>query len=81
VSVQYQIIELLRDLQRRHNLAYLFISHDLRVVRALAHYVLVLRDGHVVEQGPAEDIFENPKGAYTRALLAAAFELKAESIL
>jgi len=81
VSVQYQIIELLRDLQRRHNLAYLFISHDLRVVRALAHYVLVLRNGHVVEQGPAEDIFKNPKGAYTRALLAAAFELKAESIL
>ena len=81
VSVQYQIIELLRDLQRRHNLAYLFISHDLRVVRALAHYVLVLRNGHVVEQGPAEDIFQNPKDAYTRALLAAAFELKAESIL
>jgi microcin C transport system ATP-binding protein len=79
VSVQYQIIELLRDLQRRYNLTYLFISHDLRVVRALAHYVLVLRDGHVVEQGPAEDIFQTPKGAYTRALLAAAFELKTAS--
>jgi microcin C transport system ATP-binding protein len=78
VSVQYQIVELLRDLQKRYDLAYLFISHDLRVVRALAHYIIVMREGHVVEQGPAEEIFEDPKGAYTRALLAAAFELKAE---
>jgi microcin C transport system ATP-binding protein len=78
VSVQYQIIELLRDLQRRHQLAYLFISHDLRVVRALAHYIIVMRDGHVVEHGPAEEIFESPKAAYTRALLTAALELKAE---
>jgi len=76
VSVQYQIVELLRDLQARHNLAYLFISHDLRVVRALAHYVLVMREGRVVEQGPAEEIFENPKEGYTRTLMAAAFELK-----
>jgi len=81
VSVQYQIVELLRDLQKRHNLAYLFISHDLRVVRALAHHVLVMRDGKVVEQGPAKEIFENPKGPYTRALLAAAFELKVESTM
>jgi len=80
VSVQFQIIELLRDLQRRHNLAYLFISHDLRVVRALAHDILVMRDGHVVEQGPVDDIFEAPKVPYTRALLAAALELKAASI-
>jgi microcin C transport system ATP-binding protein len=79
VSVQFQIIELLRDLQRRHNLAYLFISHDLRVVRALAHHILVMRDGHVVEQGPADDIFENPKVPYTQALLAAALELRAKS--
>lgn len=79
VSVQYQIVELLRDLQKRYNLAYLFISHDLRVVRALAHYIIVMREGHVVEQGPAEEIFEDPKGAYTRALLAAAFELRAEA--
>lgn len=76
VSVQYQIVELLRDLQQRHNLAYLFISHDLRVVRALAHYILVMREGRVVEQGPAEEIFENPREAYTRALMAAAFELR-----
>jgi microcin C transport system ATP-binding protein len=74
-------VELLRDLQKRHNLAYLFISHDLRVVRALAHHILVMRGGKVVEQGPAREVFENPKGPYTRALLAAAFELKVESPL
>jgi microcin C transport system ATP-binding protein len=79
VSVQHQIIELLRDLQKRHNLAYLFISHDLRVVRALAHYIVVMRDGHVVEKGSAYDIFENPKMTYTQTLLAAAFELKVSS--
>ena len=80
VSVQYQIVELLLHLQRRHKLAYLFISHDLRVVRALAHHILVMREGHVVEQGLAEEIFENPKAAYTRTLLRAAFELKTESV-
>jgi len=78
VSVQFQIIELLRNLQRRHNLAYLFISHDLRVVRALAHQILVMRDGHAVEQGPTDDIFDSPKDSYTRALFTAAFELKTE---
>lgn len=79
VSVQHQIVELLRELQNRHNLAYLFISHDLRVVKSLAHYILVMRDGRVVEQGPAQEVFDNPKGPYTKALLAAAFELKVES--
>jgi microcin C transport system ATP-binding protein len=79
VSVQSQIVELLRDLQKRHNLAYMFISHDLRVVKAMAHHILVMREGKVVEQGPAQEIFDNPKGPYTRALLAAAFELKVES--
>lgn len=77
VSVQAQIVELLRSLQRSHNLAYLFISHDLRVVRALAHDILVMRRGRVVEQGPAEAVFSNPKEPYTRALMAAAFELRA----
>ncbi len=75
VSVQAQIVDLLRDLQERHNLAYLFISHDLRVVRALAHDVVVMRAGEVVEQGPAEEIFTRPRQPYTRALLAAAFEV------
>jgi len=76
MSVQAQIVELLRDLQARHNLAYLFISHDLRVVRALADEVIVMKDGKVVEAGAADDIFEAPKTAYTKALMAAAFDLE-----
>ncbi len=75
VSVQAQIVDLLRELQRRHELAYMFISHDLRVVRALAHEVVVMRAGEVVEQGPAQEVFERPRQPYTRALLAAAFEV------
>ncbi len=77
MSVQAQIVDLLRELQQRHNLAYLFISHDLRVVRALADEVIVLRGGKVMEQGPAERIFEAPEHAYTQALMAAAFDLEA----
>ena len=77
MSVQAQIIDLLRDLQARHRLAYLFISHDLKVVRALCHEVIVLRDGLVVETGPTEAIFERPETEYTQALLAAALDLKA----
>jgi microcin C transport system ATP-binding protein len=76
-SVQAQIIDLLRDLQARHKLAYLFISHDLKVVRAISNHVIVMRDGKVVEQGAADEIFEQPREAYTRALLAAAFDLAA----
>jgi microcin C transport system ATP-binding protein len=72
VSVQAQIIDLLRALQARHRLAYLFISHDLRVVRAMSHRVVVLKDGRVVEQGPAAQLFAAPQAEYTRALLAAA---------
>ena len=75
MSVQAQIVDLLRDLQRRHHLAYLFISHDLKVVRALSNYVVVLKNGKVVEEGPADDIFNNPQAPYTKALLAAAFDL------
>jgi microcin C transport system ATP-binding protein len=71
-SVQAQIVDLLRDLQARHGLAYVFISHDLRVVRALASQLLVMRDGKVVEQGAAEAIFAAPREDYTRALLKAA---------
>ena len=76
MSVQAQIVDLLRDLQARHNLAYMFISHDLKVVRALADELIVMRDGKVVEQGPAARIFSEPETAYTRALLAAALELE-----
>jgi microcin C transport system ATP-binding protein len=79
VSVQAQIVDLLRDLQERHKLAYLFISHDLKVVRALANEVIVLRHGKVVEQGLARELFADPKTPYTKALLAAAFELEATS--
>ncbi len=78
MSVQAQIVDLLRDLQQRHNLAYMFISHDLKVVRALADELIVMRDGRVVEQGPAEAIFARPKHPYTQALFAAAFEIKAD---
>jgi microcin C transport system ATP-binding protein len=77
VSVQAQVIELLRELQQRRNLAYLFISHDLKVVRALANNVVVLRHGKVVEHGPAHEVLENPKEDYTKALIAAALQLKA----
>ncbi|MCG8561272.1 MAG: ABC transporter ATP-binding protein [Hyphomicrobiales bacterium] len=76
VSVQAQIVDLLRDLQKRHRLAYLFISHDLKVVRALANDVIVMRNGKVVEQGTARDVFSKPQTAYTKALMAAAFELE-----
>ncbi len=75
VSVQAHIVDLLRDLQRRHGLAYLFISHDLKVVRALSNYILVLKNGKVVEEGPAEQVFGDPQQPYTKALLAAAFDL------
>jgi ABC-type uncharacterized transport system, duplicated ATPase component len=76
MSVQAQVVDLLRDLQQRHDLAYLFISHDLRVVKALANDVIVMRHGKVVEQGPAAQIFSAPKEDYTRALMSAAFDLK-----
>jgi microcin C transport system ATP-binding protein len=76
VSVQAQIVDLLRDLQSRHGLASLFISHDLRVIRALADEVVVMRGGLVVERGPALDIFERPREEYTRALIAAAFDIE-----
>jgi microcin C transport system ATP-binding protein len=80
MSVQAQVVDLLRDLQTRHDLAYLFISHDLKVVKALANDIIVMRSGKVVEQGPAEEVFRAPKQDYTKALLAAAFDLKAMNI-
>jgi len=79
VSVQAQIVDLLRDLQKKYDLAYLFISHDLRVVRALAHDVMVMQKGRVVEQGPADIIFDSPKERYTQALMRAAFNIEADA--
>ncbi|MCA0944587.1 ABC transporter ATP-binding protein [Salipiger pacificus] len=75
MTVQVQIVELLRDLQRKHDLAYLFISHDLKVVRAMSHKVIVMKQGDVVEMGDAEEIFSAPKTEYTQKLFNAAFEL------
>ena len=77
MSIQAQIVDLLRALQERHGLAYLFISHDLKVVRALADEVIVMRHGRVVEQGSTQRIFETPAEPYTRALIAAAFDIEA----
>ena len=79
MTIQAQIIDLLRALQQKHNMTYLFISHDLRVIRALADEVAVMRDGRIIEAGPAEDIFAAPQHPYTKALFAAAFELEAKA--
>ncbi len=76
MTVQVQIVELLRNLQKKYGLAYLFISHDLKVVRALSHKVIVMKRGDVVEQGDAAQVFENPSSEYTRALMAAAFDVE-----
>ena len=78
MSVQAQIVDLLRDLQAAHDLGYLFVSHDLKVVRALANWLIVMRDGVIVEQGPAADVFSNPTSDYTKALFHAALDLEAD---
>jgi microcin C transport system ATP-binding protein len=75
MTVQVQIVNLLRELQRKYDLAYLFISHDLKVVRAMSHKVIVMKAGDVVEYGTAEEIFSNPQTEYTKTLMAAAFDL------
>ena len=79
MTVQVQIVGLLRDLQKKYGLAFLFISHDLKVVRALAHKVVVMKEGDVVEAGASDQIFDNPQTDYTRALMAAAFDLSVEA--
>ncbi len=76
VSVQTEIVDLLRELQEKHDLAYMFISHDLRVVRAMAHDLIVMKDGKVVESGPADEIFSAPREDYTKTLMEAALNLK-----
>ncbi len=77
MTVQAQVVTLLRDIQKRRNLAYLFISHDLKVIRALSNHILVMKDGKVVEEGTAQEIFAKPKQDYTKALIAAALNNKA----
>ncbi len=72
-SVQRQIVDLLRDLQSRHGMSYLFISHDLAVVQALSDRIMVMKDGVVVEEGPAEEVIHQPAAQYTRDLMKAAF--------
>ncbi len=72
-SIQFQVVELLRTLQERHGLTYLFISHDLKVVKSLCHEIVIMKAGKIVEQGPAADIFTAPQHEYTRELLKTAF--------
>ena len=76
MSVQAQVVDLLRALQAKHQLAYLFISHDLKVVKALANELVVMRNGKIVEHGPSAEIFRAPKTDYTKALMAAAFNIE-----
>ena len=75
MTVQVQIVDLLRDLQKKYGLAYLFISHDLKLVRAMSHYVLVMKEGDIVEEGPVRRIFDAPQTAYTRKLMNAALDV------
>jgi microcin C transport system ATP-binding protein len=76
-TIQFQVIELLRALQRKHGLSYIFISHDLKVLKALCHEIAIMKEGKIVEVGPAREIFDNPRHPYTRELLATAFQLTA----
>jgi microcin C transport system ATP-binding protein len=75
--VQSQIVDLLRELQERYRFAYLFITHDLKVIRALSEEVIVMRTGRIVERGPTSQVFDHPEEPYTKALMAAALDLEA----
>jgi microcin C transport system ATP-binding protein len=77
-TIQFQVIELLKELQKRHGLAYIFISHDLKVLKSLCHYLAVMKDGKIVETGPAREIFSAPQHPYTKDLLATAFQVLPE---
>ena len=74
-SIQAEVIDLLRNLQTKHHLSYLFISHDLKVVRAMSHRIIVMKDGQIVEEGPVDKIFTNPETPYTKTLIKAAFDI------
>lgn len=74
-SVQGQVIELLRDLQEKHGLSYIFISHDLSVVKAMSDYVIVMKNGRIVEEGETDAIFDAPREPYTKTLIGAAFNV------
>ena len=76
LSIQSQIIDLLKKLQKKNNLGYIFISHDLRVIQSLAHQLIVLKNGKIVESGSSDQIFKKPKQKYTKQLISAAFEIK-----
>ena len=77
-AIQVEVLELLKDLQDKHNLTYIFISHDLKIIRAISQHVIVMRQGLIVEYGPTATLYENPQHPYTQALFKAAFELKGE---
>ena len=76
MSVQAEVVDLLRALQNEHGLSFIFISHDLKVVRALSHYILVMKDGKIVEEGATDQIFDKPKKDYTKDLMTAAMDIK-----
>ena len=77
LSIQAQIIDLLRSLRRKHNLSYIFISHNLKVIRSLCHYTLVMKDGVVIEEGLTKEVLDKPKNIYTKQLVQSAFEVVA----
>jgi microcin C transport system ATP-binding protein len=79
MTIQAQIIQLLKNLQQRHGITYLFVSHDLRVIRAMADEVAVMQNGKIVEAGPADELFNNPQHPYTKSLFAAAFNLSTQA--